>query len=462
MKEKLMNNFGFKVLALCLASLLWIVIINIDDPVDTKTFNSLEVSVYNEDAIKSLDQVYEIVSGANVNVTVKAKKSVLRRMRAEDIMVMADLSEVLPTHAVPIKLTCPKFETTENIELSSNIEVLKITLEDIATEQFKVIVDTGGSTLENGYAIGEVKVKPNLIKVSGAKSQIKRISEVRAEVDASGNTESFRKVVEPKIYDANGKLMDSTKMDFSTNELKVYVEVLETKTVPITIKTEGNPAAGYQFEQADYEPRQIMIAGKSNDLIGVSEIIIPIDITNKSADVEVEINLEKWLPKGTVLVEGTETVTLRLTIAKQKEKQIIFATSDIGIKNLDEKLSVEFLEPGYPLTVKLMGDVELIGNMTIASIGPFLDLKDKKEGNYTLEIQFIDSETLTFIHVPKVKISLKKKQEIDEGDNPNQGITPSPEATIKPTKRPTKAPEKTKKPNQEGNNNEEDNTTDTP
>lgn len=469
MKEKLMTNFGFKVLALCLASLLWIVIINIDDPVDTKVFNNLEVTIYNEDAIKSLDQVYEIVSGANVNVTVKAKKSVLRKMRAEDIQVMADLSEVLPTHAVPIKITCPKYETTDNIELYSNIEVLKISLEDVATEQFKVIADTSSSTLENGYAIGEVKVKPNLIKVSGAKSQIKRISEVRAEVDATGNTESFRKIVVPRVYDANGKLMDTSKMDFSVDELKVSVEILETKTVPITIKAEGNPATGYQFEKADYEPKQIEIAGKSSSLSGVSEIVIKVKITNKIADVEAEVNIEEWLPKGIVLVGNTETVTVKLTIAKQKEKEIGFSVSDIGIKNLDEDLSVEFSRPNDPLTVKVMGDEALISNMTISSVGPYLDMKDMRNGKYILEIQFIDSETLTFISIPKVEVSLKKKDNHSSDNNqnntgnPSEEATATPSSTVRPTREPTKEPDSTREPSKEDDTeDEENNTTDTP
>lgn len=463
-----MNNFGFKILALCLASLLWIAIINIDDPVDTKMFNNIEVIVYNEEAIKSLDQVYEIVSGATVNVKVKAKKSVLHRMKAEDIQVMADLSEVLPTHAVPIKLTCPKFENSENIELSSNIEVLKISLEDIATEQFKVVVDTSSSSIVSGYAIGDIKVKPNLIKVSGPKSQINRISEVRAEIDVSNYTESFSKVVEPRVYDANGKLMDTSKMDFSTDELRVVVEILETKVIPITVKANGTPAVGYQFEYVDYQPKQIEIAGSAENLSKIDELVIEMDINNKSADIEEEVKIENRLPKGIILVGDIETVTIRVNITKQEEKEITFLTSDIGIKNLRENYEIEFIDIDVPLTVKVMGDKEIIENMTIASLGPYLDLKGIKKGEHTLEIQFVESDIVTITSAPVIQINYKRKQnqnneENNENNNnetvgENENTSPTPLATEKPTSEPVV----TKEPNVEDDEEVDDNTSDTP
>ena len=89
--------------------------------------------------------------------------------------------------------------------------MLTISVEDEQTEQFKVDVKTVG-TLSEGYALGEVKVRPNLIKVSGAKSQVERISEVRVEADVSNATDNFVKYLEPKAYDANGKLMDTANL----------------------------------------------------------------------------------------------------------------------------------------------------------------------------------------------------------------------------------------------------------
>lgn len=44
MKKGLMNNWGLKILSFLLAVMLWLIVVNIDDPVTTQTFNNIPVS----------------------------------------------------------------------------------------------------------------------------------------------------------------------------------------------------------------------------------------------------------------------------------------------------------------------------------------------------------------------------------------------------------------------------------
>ena len=87
------NNLGFKLLAFCIAFLIWVIVINIEDPVEKKIYKDIPVEILNEDTIQSLDQVYEVVSGNTVNITVKAKRSLLKVIRSSDLKATADLSE---------------------------------------------------------------------------------------------------------------------------------------------------------------------------------------------------------------------------------------------------------------------------------------------------------------------------------------------------------------------------------
>ena len=41
MIKKLKNNFGLKLLAFLFAFMLWLIVVNIDDPVMTKTFTNI-------------------------------------------------------------------------------------------------------------------------------------------------------------------------------------------------------------------------------------------------------------------------------------------------------------------------------------------------------------------------------------------------------------------------------------
>lgn len=445
MKEKMMNNLGIKLLALVIAFLLWVVIINIDDPVDTKTFRDIDVKILNEREIESLDKVYEIISGGNINIEAKAKRSVLKKLKATDIIATADLSEVSATNAVSIQLMCPKYD---NVVLRSNVEVLKISLENVATEQFKVSVDTNNTTPAEGYAIGEIRVRPNLIKVSGAETQIKRISEIRVSLDVSGATDNFTQNLEPKVYDANGKLMDSSRMKFSSSKVKVSVSLLETKVVPIHVTTKGDPADGYQLLNIEYEPKEIEIAGTSKVLNEVSEVPITVDISGKPTNVEAELTLADYLPTGVIVVGDTQSINVRCTISKQRIQEIPFSSKDITIRNLSENYIVEFPQDTDELlasAVYLKGDDMEI---TIGMLHPYLDLEGKGEGEYKLHVNFEPEENFMVTKSPSIQCIIKKKEEDIPDDQDSENEQPGNVATITPviTEKPTATPKPTVEP----------------
>ena len=75
-KNAVLNNIGIKLISVLIALIIWMTIINIDDPYKTRTF-SVTVQTINEDALKSVNKVYEVIEGSTANVKVKGKKSVV-------------------------------------------------------------------------------------------------------------------------------------------------------------------------------------------------------------------------------------------------------------------------------------------------------------------------------------------------------------------------------------------------
>ena len=66
------NNFGLKVLSIIFAIIMWLVVVNIDDPKITKTFTTT-VSITNESAISDMGKYYEVVDG-KYKITYKPAK----------------------------------------------------------------------------------------------------------------------------------------------------------------------------------------------------------------------------------------------------------------------------------------------------------------------------------------------------------------------------------------------------
>ncbi|MBR6349043.1 MAG: hypothetical protein IKR67_00695, partial [Lachnospiraceae bacterium] len=77
LQKWVINNIGYKVLALVFAFVLWLVIVNLTDPTVSLTISNIDVEILNEDAVADGSHVYTIESGKVISVTVSGKRSIV-------------------------------------------------------------------------------------------------------------------------------------------------------------------------------------------------------------------------------------------------------------------------------------------------------------------------------------------------------------------------------------------------
>ena len=104
MKFKITRNLGLKVAALIFSVFFWLIVINVNDPVTTATYANIPVDFVNEEVVRNMGKVYDLVGDPQtVRVTVSGKRSVLARVRTSNISAIADLSQMeVSTYLVPI------------------------------------------------------------------------------------------------------------------------------------------------------------------------------------------------------------------------------------------------------------------------------------------------------------------------------------------------------------------------
>ena len=111
MKEKLANNFGLKLISLAAAIVIWFLVVQINDPVISESYDGITVEMLNVKALAS-DQEYSVLDDSDhVDITVKARKSVIQDLKAEDFKAHADMLELTQmgsTWVAPIDITLPE------------------------------------------------------------------------------------------------------------------------------------------------------------------------------------------------------------------------------------------------------------------------------------------------------------------------------------------------------------------
>lgn len=384
MKERLTRNTGLKILSLLVAFLVWVVILNVDDPVITKTFRDIQVTTINENVLEEKDKVYEVVSGNTVDVQVKTKRSVMETLDNSDFQAIADLSKLSVVYAVPIDVSVPRYG--DRVEIVKENYTMQVSLENLADKQLKINVVTSGTVAE-GYYIKEKTTSPNIIKVSGAESLIGKVNEVVVEVNVNNERESFKKTAIPKVYDKNGTLMDSGNITLSYDEVDVSVDLLKTKTVNLFIDLKGTPYYGYRYKNFEYEPKQVVIAGEQSELDKVQYIMGEYNIDYKKEDIEDVVNIEDFIKNDVILIDENKNAVINIHIEKLKSKDINLSSSDIELKNLPPGKAAN-INSTDDIQVEVLGEEALLSGINKYNLKPYIDLSDSDIGTKSFNIQF--------------------------------------------------------------------------
>ncbi|MBP3569544.1 MAG: hypothetical protein J6K04_10315 [Lachnospiraceae bacterium] len=388
MKEKLTHNLGLKLLSVGLAALLWLVVINSQDPVETVIFEDIPVTIINEDALTAKDKIPEVVEGDKVSVVVEARRSICEKLTKDDIVAVADFEKISVTDAVPIDISVDAYYE-DDVEIVRGMnQMMKLRLEDSMTKDFRVKISTTGQT-RDGYVIGDMIASPNMITLTGSSTQISKVKEVVLVVDIENIAMDSQTTGVPVIYDMNGDVVNSGKVTMSTTEVSVTIPVLKTKTVKIVVNTVGEPAVGYEVGAISYQPDMVTVAGTVEELVLLgSTLHAYCDITDQDGIVEENIEISSlWSDRlESLRLVDEDKLAVTITMKPYEEKELEITPEDIEIRGLSDDLTGE-IDLLSVVAVHVRGKEASVREITLETLAPYIDLNGYTEpGRYTVPI----------------------------------------------------------------------------
>ncbi len=427
MKNRIMKNLWLKLLALVVAFIVWLVIINITDPTISRQFTGIPVDILNENVITSANQVYEVESGKTVDVTVKGKRSFIEELEEEDFYASADLSKLSTVNTAGIQVKLLNKTTKDNFELDWNNEVLRVSLEKRDSRQFKIQITTEGDLAES-YVLGEIVTQPNMIDISGGASKVKRVASVGAMLHLNGQSQDFEADVTPILYDDDKDVIDGSNVTFSKDKIRVKIQVVPTKKIPVFVDVTGTPAEGYRHIQTDFKPESVMVSGAKADLDKLKSITIPVDISDAKKDVEQEVDLTKYIqPSGCKLEDEFNAVSIRCVIEKNGKRTFSFVNTDINVKNLPKDLNFSYIDENQRHTIHISGSEEDLQGITLTSLGAAIDVEGLGAGRHRVEILFDLPPALKLRSKVWVEVLLTQSGEKPQESNVPPAATPEVE-----------------------------------
>ena len=390
MKERIMNNLGLKILAILCSVVLWFIVMNISDPDGSRTFYDVQVILTNESIVTDQNKVYEIMEGTDkVDVTVTAKRSILDRINASDIRVVADFSNLTLSNTIDLQLSTAIYNSSLT-NIKADVTSMKLEVEDKIQRQFRILATTSGE-LDTDYMIGSVTTDANLVNISGAESIINQVDHVEASVNVSGMISNINTKADLKFYNKEGELLDGSKITKNISSVLVSVEILQTKKVQLVAEAMGVTAEGYAATGIiENSPATILIAGNSDILRTIESILIPaeaINITGKKETTQTLVNIKDYLPDGVRLANETYSgnVTVTVYVEPLIKETVLLLENQVQVLNLPETLTYEyrdiFTEDQSELELEITGLKALVEQMKAQNVVATIDINTLiKEG----------------------------------------------------------------------------------
>ena len=404
MKNKLTKNLGLKIMSLLFAALMWIIVTNMNDPPVSEYFDNVTVQIINGHLIDDANRVYEVLENTDTisRVTVRAPRSVMRKITRANIIAQADISDISSFDTVAITLDINNASSSEINDLFGSSSILKLNIEDKLTRPFTIRDNIEGEVAEN-HIMDEYNYSfnPNRVEVSGPASVVNQISYVGFSINISGITTDISTNANIILYDADGRRIMTDRVSQSADTVSVRIPILETKTIPIQYSVTGVPANGYLVNgDENISHRQIEVAGKGNYLRDFNEIIIPgtmLDLSERTETLIANFSLNEFLPANVRLVESADnTVTVEIGIEEEASRSVTLLASQLRITNVPQGFRASFHEfeetPPIILT-GLQRDLSLVqpgtvsGEIDIARWMANRNINQLTEGYYQIPVE---------------------------------------------------------------------------
>lgn len=383
-KKALTANIGFKILALVFSIALWMIVVNVDDPEQTKTFTAT-VQVINENVLTDQGKYYTLTDGNTVSFRVTAQRSVLERLSSSDFTATADMNYLEDDERIPVDITVNRYASS--VRISAQRLYLKVEVGDEMDARFSIRGETTGDPAD-GFAVDEVSVVPNVISVRGPAEYVSKIESVRAYCDVTGRNMDTSETVVPVFYDADGKEVDTTRLQVSVDTVDVYVEIVSVKEVPIVVETSGSLADGLELTGITTDPATVMIKGESSELNRVTNITIPasvISLSDITQDLTTTVDITSYLPDGVTLLDSQDAqVSVKVGVAGETTQEFDVPVDNISVRNLERGYTTSFSASTVKVSITALQS-ELL-RLSANSITGYVDVSGLVPGTYNLPI----------------------------------------------------------------------------
>lgn len=395
MDKWLQKDAVVRVLALLLAFIMWLFVVNEQNPQDVRT-----LLVTPE--LRNLPPGLVLMADVKpVAVKLKGRRSELYAVGAPELGAYVDLAQATEgENSYPVRLTSvpPDLELVQIVPGEA-----VVSLESIVQQQLPVELIQRGMPAP-GYAAGAPVLSPVQVLVEGPRSRVSLAKRAVVRLDTEGAKDNIRVSVPVQILDAKGApASEGLRIKPEVIDVSLPVARLPAKMVPVKPQIVGDPAEGYKVSQVLAEPATIIISGPAPMLSEISAVTtLPLDVSGATTTQNGDLRVV--LPQDV----RAEVERVRVTaVIDPRTIQRSFDNVEVKVHDLAEKMAAELDKKSVRVTVA--GLYQNVNGLTANDLTAYVSVKDLGLGEHELTVYLVlpDGVREVAIEPAKVKVTLK-------------------------------------------------------
>lgn len=300
------NNLTAKILAIILAVILWLYVMNEQNP-------PIEASFTIPLEVKNLAEGYQVIDAPEtVRIKVRGPRSIIAGVTAKDLQAYVDLRGI-GEGRMTMKVATIVPSSTEVAEINPDKVVLHI--DKTYSRTYPVEVKTSGTT-PTGFTLSKTELKTDHVIIDGPKSVLDTIERIVVQFDLS-NRQGEGTVSLPVVaLNREGKVIEELQIHpEKVNLTFVMTQVGTKKSVDVKPVLAGELPQGIVIKQIVVEPDKVEVSGTKSLLDKLDAIQTePLLITGLTKETSFEAKL--MLKEG--LTSSLTHVTVRITVSPKE------------------------------------------------------------------------------------------------------------------------------------------------
>ncbi len=364
------HDFIAKIVCLLLALIIWLYVMEVENPDWEEEYTGIPVELANTDEIE-IDHDLTIYGGYsnNIDITLRGRRNQLSAITAEDIKATADVSEISEPgeYTLPISISVP--DDSELIGSSADSVTVLVDKRDRKTVD--LIPKYSGLIIEDGYIQGDPVLSSPTVTVTGPSRYLSGIDHAEVLVPDLGRvTSSVRAYGSVTLIDADGGVVSNPFVTASVSEVSVDIPIYARRTIPLVVE--------YMYGFYNEDNVEITLDHPTIDVRGDADVINKLDkivvttVDEKLYPDDTSFTVKFTLPAGVEKMEDFDEVNITIHHVGTEKRSI---NIPIGVENIlnADGISYELLQS--TLTVTLRGDPGELYLVSAENIVAEIDLR---------------------------------------------------------------------------------------